>query len=90
MEDKVFVADGAAMVPDACSSEDNESYYEVSLDRANEKFSDTNYSDWIIHLAGKTWMTMPKLEQLADILKEKAPDNDWAGSLQYAKRILEK
>ena len=63
-----------------------EGNYHFTLDRAGEKYPNSNYSDWIIHLAGKTWVTMPILEELAEILKREVPEIDWEGSLREASK----
>ena len=66
---------------------DMEGEYSFALRRAGEKFMKSNYSDWILHLAGKTWVTMPILEKLAEILKKEAPEIDWDGSLRQIPRF---
>ena len=77
----IKVENGIVKIPDPQAP----NYYEFRLDRAGDKYAKTNYSDWIIHIGGKTWATMPLLEELAGILKKVAPQIDWDGSLLCVK-----
>lgn len=64
---------------------DSDDSYDFRISRAGDKSPNTNYSDWIIHLAGKTWASMSMLRELSEILKKKAPEIDWGGSFDYLK-----